>query len=80
MSVCLTYSMKHLELIQNGLQRHRTRRRELRLRAIPCTPSSISPSCIMVQARHTDVVEEHCISGEAVPEGAVEFMEERMPE
>ena len=26
------------------------------------------------------VVEEHCISGEAIPEGVVEFMEERMPE
>ncbi len=26
------------------------------------------------------LVEEHCIRGEAVPEGAVECMEERMPE
>ena len=26
------------------------------------------------------LVEEHCIREEAVPEGAVDFMEERMPE
>ena len=42
--------------------------------------STSTTSEVMEQARHTDLVEEHCIAGEAVPEGAVEAMEERMPE